>query len=355
MLEELLRIDKLPTLSELRFILNVLRDASYPMLWVDLFECSKDRSLNLRLSFDNGIKLLTSLSLIRVTKDNIINCTLTPQQESQLGAEYTFCAMVTKLLILNLDEAGMLPILFNQETVKFDIVDEKFALNVNLFPLQFPMMKIYLLAMDIGVPDRNMRGRILIREIYKSLFKDLVFKKVLKDSYSVDIVVGESAEPEPSIQYKHMPNGVRVFISYTRVDEEFKEKLRKHFTGLINQNLVRLWHDGLIAPGEEWDEAIKKNLDEADYVFFLISADFMASDYINRVEIKRAIQRHDEGKTTIIPIIVRDCDHASLPILKFQALPSNAKAIVNWRPHDKAYLDIVKKFKAIIKPSPGAQ
>ena len=145
-----------------------------------------------------------------------------------------------------------------------------------------------------------------------------------------------------------MPEKVKVFLSYSNKDHEFREELKKHFSGLTKLNVIKLWYDGLIQPGEPWDATIKRNLEEADYILFLISADFMNSDYINDVEIKRAIERHDRKQVKIIPIIVRPCDHASLPINQLQALPKGAIPISTWPNRDEAYLNIVLEFKRIL-------
>jgi internalin A len=72
---------------------------------------------------------------------------------------------------------------------------------------------------------------------------------------------------------------------------------------------------------------IDNNLEEADIILLLVSADFIASDYCYDIEMKRALERHESGEARVIPIIVRDVSWQSAPFGKLQALPINGKAV----------------------------
>jgi len=142
---------------------------------------------------------------------------------------------------------------------------------------------------------------------------------------------------------------VSLFYSYSRIDEPFRIKLEEHLAVLRRENIIREWHDNMILPGEEWDESIKKKLEEADVIMLLVSSSFLASDYINNVEIKKAIERHNKNEAIIIPIICRECDWENSILGKFQALPKNAKPINLWHDEDASYNNIVKGLRRIIK------
>lgn len=144
-------------------------------------------------------------------------------------------------------------------------------------------------------------------------------------------------------------NTVSLFYSYSRADEPFKIKLGEHLAVLRRENIIREWHDNMILPGEKWDETIKKKLEEADIIMLLVSSSFLASDYINDVEIKKAIERHNKNEVIIIPVICRVCDWENSILGKFQALPKNAKPINLWHDEDAAHNNIVKELRRIIK------
>ncbi|SHH28766.1 TIR domain-containing protein [Chryseolinea serpens] len=142
--------------------------------------------------------------------------------------------------------------------------------------------------------------------------------------------------------------GIKIFISYARKDEKFKDALAEHLSGLRNNKIIEDWTDKELLAGDVWNDAICQVLEESKIILFLVSSTFMNSNYINEVEIKRALERNKEGDAIIIPIIIRPCDFKSLPLQKFAALPKNLKPISDWTSRDKAWLDVVDGLKKVI-------
>ncbi|HET8962973.1 MAG TPA: TIR domain-containing protein [Chitinophagales bacterium] len=142
-----------------------------------------------------------------------------------------------------------------------------------------------------------------------------------------------------------------IFISYAHEDELFKDKLVKHLSGLTRNGEINLWTDTVIVPGQEWDNEIKNALHQADIILFLVSADFMASNYIHTIEIENAIAKHNSGEIIIVPVIIRSCDFRSLPLKKFQALPKGNVPVTKWSDEDEAFLNIVEGIKMILAPT----
>ena len=140
---------------------------------------------------------------------------------------------------------------------------------------------------------------------------------------------------------------IQVFFSYAHEDEPFRDKLAKHLTLLERQYVISAWHDREIAAGKEWKQEILEQLNHADIILLLISADFLASAFCWEVELKRAMERHASKEAVVIPIIVREVDWSSAPFAKLQALPKNAEPIANWPIVDQAYTDISKGIKKV--------
>jgi len=143
----------------------------------------------------------------------------------------------------------------------------------------------------------------------------------------------------------------RIFISYAHEDEMYKNELLEHLSGLRNEGIIKDWTDRVIRPGEKWDEAIKKALHESEIILFLVSSSFMASRYINNVELKIAMLRSNNNQTTVIPVHIRPCDYKSLPLKTFQKIPRDA-AVVDARQfptRDFAWEQVVKELKEEIK------
>ncbi|MEM9217383.1 MAG: AAA-like domain-containing protein [Cyanobacteria bacterium P01_F01_bin.150] len=138
---------------------------------------------------------------------------------------------------------------------------------------------------------------------------------------------------------------VDVFFSYSHKDEKYRDKLATHLSMLQNQGVIRSWHDRKIGAGEEWAKAIDDNLQAADIILLLISADFLASRYCYEIEMKQAMARHEAGEATVIPIILRPVDWSGAPFGKLQAFPKNAKVVTKWSPQDEAFVDIAQGIR----------
>src|SRR2546423_131231 len=118
---------------------------------------------------------------------------------------------------------------------------------------------------------------------------------------------------------------IQVFYSYVHEDQKLRERLDKHLKGLQRQGIIASWHDRKISAGREWAAEIDSHLNTADIILLLVSPDFMASDYSNDIEVKRAMERHEAGEARVIPIIIRPVFWEYALFSKLQALPTNAK------------------------------
>ncbi len=140
----------------------------------------------------------------------------------------------------------------------------------------------------------------------------------------------------------------KIFISYSHKDEELKKQFETHLSGLKRQSLIDVWDDRQVLIGEKWDDKIKQKLTSSDIVIFLISSDFLASEYINEIEIKQTIDRHHANEVYLAPIFLRPCDFESSILSSFQGVPRDAKFITTWDCIDSAFLSVVQELKKLI-------
>jgi hypothetical protein len=141
---------------------------------------------------------------------------------------------------------------------------------------------------------------------------------------------------------------LRVFLSYSHKDDELCEQFLKHLSELKRQQLIEPWHDRRITPGAEWAGAIDAQLEAADIIILLVSADFLASEYRNDVEMKRALERSQSGEARIVPVILRPCDWEKSRFAGFQALPKGGKPVVDWPTADHGFTDTAKGLRRLI-------
>jgi TIR domain len=143
---------------------------------------------------------------------------------------------------------------------------------------------------------------------------------------------------------------VSAFISYSHKDDRLRAELETHLKLLQRQRLLDVWTDRRIAPGSEWGGEIDENLQASELVLFLVSPDFVASDYCYDREMLTALQRHESGLARVIPIIVRDVDWHSAPFGKLQALPKDGRAIGrgNKSARDTMWRQVAEEIRRLI-------
>ena len=124
---------------------------------------------------------------------------------------------------------------------------------------------------------------------------------------------------------------LKIFISYSHKDEQFKKELVTMLRSLQRRGIVDTWQDRRIEAGDEWNKSIQDAMDECDLALLLVSADYLASDFIQEAEQPTLLKRREDMQLRIIPIIVRACTWQSEPVLKdLQALPTDGKPIITF-------------------------
>ena len=106
-----------------------------------------------------------------------------------------------------------------------------------------------------------------------------------------------------------------IFISYSRADYRWLERLLVHLKPLIRDHRVVVWHDGKIEPGDAWKREIDEALSKASTAILLVSANFLASDFIYANELPPILDRHRRGGMKVIPVIVSNSQFEVDPAL----------------------------------------
>ncbi len=142
---------------------------------------------------------------------------------------------------------------------------------------------------------------------------------------------------------------IRVFLSYSHADENYRNELAKHLKILQRQGIIETWHDHCILPGDEWENSINENLRSADIILLLISVDFINSEYCFALEMNEALAQHDRGEAVVIPVILRPCHWTGLPFGKLQAATREGKPVEKYPNYDDAFLEIIQGIETVAK------
>ena len=152
---------------------------------------------------------------------------------------------------------------------------------------------------------------------------------------------------EPGIVQPQPGEPLRVFISYSHKDARLRCDLETHLTLLQRQKVIAMWTDRMITAGDEWKGEIDHNMESADVILLLVSADFVASDYCYDVEMTQALKLHVARKARVIPVILRACDWHSAPFAKLHALPTDGKPVTLWTDKPSAWTDVAAGIRKV--------
>ena len=140
---------------------------------------------------------------------------------------------------------------------------------------------------------------------------------------------------------------VKLFYSYSHVDEQHREKMERALTLLREQDgILDDWSDQKIRPGQNISKAIRGQIKKSDICVFLLSQDFIASEAC-REEWRLA---GEKPSITRVPIILSDCswkDMEGVPLLK--ALPKDGKPVKNFGRRETAWNQVYEGLKTVIK------
>jgi hypothetical protein len=84
-------------------------------------------------------------------------------------------------------------------------------------------------------------------------------------------------------------------------------------------------------------------------VLLLVSARFLASEYIRGVEVKRAVERARAEQCILIPIILEEVDWTGENFGVFNALPSKGKPIQSFKPRNNGWYQVGLGLRTVLE------
>ncbi len=145
-----------------------------------------------------------------------------------------------------------------------------------------------------------------------------------------------------------------IFISYSRKDAAWLERLQPYLKASLRQCQYSLWDDRGIKTGTDWFDEIGKAIAAAQVAILLVSIDFLASEFIEKHEVKPLLERAERGELTVFLIPVRYADWEDQPFAKFQAATDPTKPLAGMSDHeqDVTLTQIAKKLKKHLLSTP---
>jgi hypothetical protein len=127
---------------------------------------------------------------------------------------------------------------------------------------------------------------------------------------------------------------VRMFVSYSHENAAWCKRLLPVLRVKANVDTLQPWHDTELKVGDCWDKEIRVELERMDIFLCLVSYQFLASGYIQNVELPRAKARHKNGEIEVVPVVLYpiDLQHDCEFLYQLNPLPEWGKC---WRDFEK--------------------
>jgi hypothetical protein len=105
----------------------------------------------------------------------------------------------------------------------------------------------------------------------------------------------------------------KVFISYSRSDRRWVDRLRVHLAPLERSGQIDTWDDSRLKPGSRWREEIRDALNSTKIAVLVVSSNFLASEFVTKNELPPLLTAAETDGAIIIPVIVSACLFEHVP------------------------------------------
>jgi hypothetical protein len=112
----------------------------------------------------------------------------------------------------------------------------------------------------------------------------------------------------------------KVFVSYSHHDQRWLERLLVHLKPLEREGRTEVWSDLRLIPGVPWRKEIRRAIDQSKAAVLLVSADFMASDFITSNELPPLLRAAETRGVRILCLIISDSNFHETALARFHTI-----------------------------------
>jgi hypothetical protein len=142
---------------------------------------------------------------------------------------------------------------------------------------------------------------------------------------------------------------IRTLIAFAdrRTNKDYRVRLERKLESISKYicTLARTWQDVL---EDRWQDG--DHLERSRLILLLLDDNFLNTDYCTCSRLKNAVERHNQGKTYVMPIYLRPCIiNDKLPFYNLPFHPSKTQAVSQHNNKDTAFENISKEIKIAVE------
>jgi hypothetical protein len=276
-----------------------------------------------------------------------------PIKELHLGnKDRVFKVMKTSLSFFDVEEPR---IRFDSgNSYEFFEVEEEENLLLNLDPSNHYKFrtKLYELANDVCLMlkmiDAFQEGHSEVVSSLKRDWHNRKMRQIDSPGRSISSAGRRAMTLMKSGEDEVLPT---ILLSYSHKNETDKEQLLTHLRDLVRTKSIDIWSEDRIRAESNWREEFTKVINQADAAILLVTADFLASEFISDQEVSAFLKRREEEGLSVFPVIARQCAWKGVPWLReMEVKPKDGKPV--WRrggQPDEALKAVVKEMHDLLK------
>ena len=148
------------------------------------------------------------------------------------------------------------------------------------------------------------------------------------------------------------PNRQSIFVSYSHEDGRYLDILKTFLKPIQLERSVEFWDDTRLKVGDDWRAEIDQAIRASRAFILLVSANFLASDFITSVELPAMIAKAkaESAHVKMYPILVSTCAFKTTELGKIQAAntPSTPLDMLNVPKRKRVLAQFVEQLRAEI-------
>ncbi|MBL7827000.1 MAG: SIR2 family protein [Saprospiraceae bacterium] len=157
------------------------------------------------------------------------------------------------------------------------------------------------------------------------------------------------------------PASRELLLLYHPADEALRVELEKHLALLRREQLVAVWHEEKVMPGEDVTASLHAHLQSAQLIVPLVTANFLADDRMFTEILPGALERHRAESAVVAPVLMTPCLVEDTPLFNLLTLQPKprGKALSQKPDREQALTAIVSELRLMLeklnhKPVPNA-
>jgi hypothetical protein len=149
----------------------------------------------------------------------------------------------------------------------------------------------------------------------------------------------------------------KVFVSYSHHDKVWLERLQIHLKPLERRGLIDRWDDTKLISGSRWRKEIENAIATAKVAVLLISADYLASEFIAKDELRPLLDSAEKKGMVILPVIVSPCLFTETPLAQFQAVnrPDEPLIGLDFSKQEEIFVSVAKAIEDALSQPPSTR